>query len=306
MKITLEYIGNLNKFVDDDGREILEHGSNDFRMSVHKTRVLPGISISLYYHWHSELEILYLTKGKMRAVIGDKEYMLKNGDIFIIPSNVPHVAYRVDSGDIEYYAVLVHMLFLSSYDYDLIQEKYIFPIFMGWENIRKKITSTCKYYNEILQKLESIIDYYRMEYEGYELMIKSCLYSIFYYLVADSQEVGDYGYNKYSNKWVRDILAFIKDNYNKKISLTEMAEYVQMSPGYLCRAMKRMFGKSPMKFVNHYRVLQAVRLMENTNKKLIDIAYETGFSNVNNFTNSFKNVMGNTPSQFYKKILKKE
>jgi len=58
-----------------------------------------------------------------------------------------------------------------------------------------------------------------------------------------------------------------------------------------------------MEFVSHYRVMQAIGLMENTDKKLNVIAFETGFPNVNSFINAFKKIMKCTPSQFCKKFM---
>jgi AraC-like DNA-binding protein len=49
--------------------------------------------------------------------------------------------------------------------------------------------------------------------------------------------------------------------------------------------------------------MQAIGLMENTDKKLNVIAFETGFPNVNSFINAFKKIMKCTPSQFCKKFM---
>lgn len=76
-----------------------------------------------------------MASGKMRICIGHKEYILNAGDMAVISPGTPHMAYRVDGGELKYYAVLVHINFLSSRYNDLIQNRYILSVFMG----RKKI-----------------------------------------------------------------------------------------------------------------------------------------------------------------------
>lgn len=302
MKRTLEYVGSMENPVSQDNREILAHGTEDFPMSVHMTRVLTGIEIALYYHWHDELEILYMASGKMRICIGHKEYILNSGDMAVISPGVPHMAYREDSGEITYYAVLVHMNFLSSRYNDLIQNHYILPVFMGWRKIPEKISQDMNCYSEIRRSIEYILEFYRVELPGYELMIKSCLFSLLYHITAASEDGQDN--ENFNSRWVRAVLYFIKNNYNQKITLKDMANYVNMSDGYFCRSMEKVFKTSPMEFLNRYRISQAVRMIESSNKKLGDIAFETGFCNVNRFTNSFKKIMSCTPLQYRQKLTK--
>lgn len=302
MKKTLEYVGVVGQHVTQDNKEKLTHGTSEFRMSAHKTMVLPGVRLALYYHWHDELEIFYLSKGNLRFCLGSKEFILREGEITIIPCEVPHVAYREDLGEIEFYAVDVHINFLSSQENDLIQSEYILPVFMGWRKVPERILKSMDQHPLISQSIACILDFYKMEYPGYELMIKSSLYQIFYQLITITEKSDTHEENYYNTMWVKQMLYFIQSNYSQKITLKDMASYVSMSDSYLCRSCKRVFKISPMKFLNQYRISQAVSYIESTDRKLGEIAFDTGFSNVNRFTESFKKFMLCTPLEYRQKV----
>lgn len=75
-----------------------------------------------------------------------------------------------------------------------------------------------------------------------------------------------------------------------------------MSPSYFCRFMKKQFDLTPLEFLNEYRISEAVGLMETTDKKIMEIAEMTGFSNVNRFTETFKKMYGCRPMDYRNSI----
>lgn len=291
-------------YVASDHREILSHGTDEFRMSAYVTDVLPGTRLALYYHWHDELEFFYLEEGKVRICIGNKTYHMVPGDIAVIPPGVPHEAYRESEGDIRFYAVLIHMRFLSSMENDVIQSQYIYPLFLGWRGYPELISQSSNGYPEMLDKMKCITKYYQSKCIGYELMIKGCLYILLFYLAADVTDKEQRAGNNYNDKWVRTVLSYVQNHYFEKIRLGDMADQVNMSEGYLCRSMKRVFKVSPMDFLNQYRVSKAAAMIEETEKKFADIAFDVGFCNVNRFTDCFKKTMQCTPMEYRKKVKK--
>jgi AraC-like DNA-binding protein len=84
-----------------------------------------------------------------------------------------------------------------------------------------------------------------------------------------------------------------------------MAQQANMSEGHFSRTVKRVFGSTPMEFLTNYRLSQAVHLIETTGWNLGDIADESGFSNINRFTENFKKAFNCTPLK-YRNNLKQE
>lgn len=60
-------------------------------------------------------------------------------------------------------------------------------------------------------------------------------------------------------------------------------------------------NRSPIEYVNEYRVKQSLRLLEDTNLPVMDVCLECGYNNLGNFLREFKKHTGTTPLQYRKK-----
>ncbi|GHU97012.1 AraC family transcriptional regulator [Spirochaetia bacterium] len=304
--LEFNYDRSIRVFTTPDRHEIISHGTPNFHMSVHYTRKLPGSSEALYTHWHDELELLFLSAGKACFHVGKEDFLVKAGDILVVQPDVLHSASRVENSGFEFYAVMVHFNFLSSMDNDDIQRKYVLPIFFKQMPYPVHITAEMDTDHTLAKILEAIVNVYYMQEANYELLVKAKFYEAFYHLARYtalySLDDSAMEYNNQSAAWVRAFLQFINENYHRPIALSDMAQAVCMSEGHFCRTVKRAFGVTPVEFLNNYRVNQAVRLIETTNRNLGDISDMVGFRNVNRFTATFKEVFHSTPLKYRKRV----
>lgn len=304
MKKSLELLESFGEPVSRDMKETLAHGSRQFRMSVHMTRVPPINNVVLYSHWHEELEFLFLAKGSALVHIGQEKVTVRSGEVVFIPMNLLHSASRLDQEEIIFYAVLVHFNFLSSLENDQVQQQYVLPLFMQNCRYPNLITREMDAELRLYPLLEEIRDVYEQEPPGYELLVKAKLFEVLYRLqkcaVPDDLNIGK---PRGSNSLLaKKVLAFVQQNYGKRITLADMAQHVNLSPAYFCRFMKKQFDLSPMDFLNEYRISEAISLMETTDKKMTEISEMTGFCNINRFTETFKKFYGCTPAYYRKTI----
>ena len=91
---------------------------------------------------------------------------------------------------------------------------------------------------------------------------------------------------------------YIEQNYYKKVSLTDAAANVYLSPSYLSKLIKLRTGQSFRHLVNMVRIGEAVRLLETTDKTLAEIAFLTGFEDHSYFTKVFYKHMQMNPSDY--------
>lgn len=94
---------------------------------------------------------------------------------------------------------------------------------------------------------------------------------------------------------------FIKKNCKKDLSLSDVAEHVNLNPSYLSRLFKEETGIPFVEYVRNTKMDLAKEYLRNTNKKIYEICEELGYQNVQYFTSVFKNVVGMTPVE-YKKL----
>ncbi len=95
-------------------------------------------------------------------------------------------------------------------------------------------------------------------------------------------------------------LEFIKDNYNKKITLEEIAAVANLSKYHFDRLFKQYLGTTVYAYIKELRFDNARWLLESTRKKLIDIAMEVGYSDIQALNKIFKAWLGVTPSEYRK------
>jgi AraC-like DNA-binding protein len=91
---------------------------------------------------------------------------------------------------------------------------------------------------------------------------------------------------------------FIAGNYQRKINVARIAKVVGLHPNYALTLFRSHCGIGIIDFISRLRISHAQRLLSTTNMKMLDIAFDSGFSSVSSFYEVFKRVCKKTPSQY--------
>ncbi len=97
---------------------------------------------------------------------------------------------------------------------------------------------------------------------------------------------------------VTQALAYIKNNYQHKISLASVSEHIGLSSGYLCRIFKEETGGSINACINNLRMTKAGKLLKDSNSYIKEVAISVGFEDQLYFSRLFKRYYGMTPSEY--------
>lgn len=92
----------------------------------------------------------------------------------------------------------------------------------------------------------------------------------------------------------------MRQNYNSPLTLEQIAAIAGMSSKYFCYFFKEMTQKSPINYLNNYRVERAARKLLATDMPVTEIAYNCGFNDLSYFIKTFKATKGITPYKFRK------
>jgi two-component system response regulator YesN len=92
------------------------------------------------------------------------------------------------------------------------------------------------------------------------------------------------------------VCEYMEDNYFRKLSIEELAEYVYMSPNYFSSMFKRIVGKSYSRYITEIRMMHAKDLLEKK-KQVHETAYKVGYNDVSHFSKIFKKYFGINPSE---------
>ena len=228
-------------------------------------------------HFHKDFEIIYIISGSIRCQIGDICCILSQGDFamclpYEIHSYIPseNAAYAV-WGFSEYYvktfSAMVKEKTADSFKFNCCEEvkNYIFNITNNYKDL-----PICS--------------------------LKSILYALCSeYLKCVTLTERD----KKANR-IYDILLFIENNYQSQCTLSDAANYLGYDYHYVSRYFKKQFGMNFGMFLTTYRLQRAIELLEESEKTITDIAYESGFQSVRAFNECFRNHIGKSPSQYRK------
>ncbi|ASV32151.1 helix-turn-helix domain-containing protein [Maribacter cobaltidurans] len=93
---------------------------------------------------------------------------------------------------------------------------------------------------------------------------------------------------------------FIDCNYHKNLRLQELANIALLSENHLLRNFNQIFGVTPFQYISNKRIQEAKRQLLETDKTIKEITFDIGYSSLGNFSNYFKNIVGQSPSELRK------
>lgn len=93
---------------------------------------------------------------------------------------------------------------------------------------------------------------------------------------------------------------YIEKNRTEEISLSDLARASLFSPWYAYRLFRDYLGCTPTEYIRKYRLTQAAKRLRSGEVRVIDAAYDAGFSNVDTFTRAFYREFGLNPSEYVK------
>jgi len=97
------------------------------------------------------------------------------------------------------------------------------------------------------------------------------------------------------------VFIYMNEHLEEKMSLSSLADHANMSKYHFSRMYRKYFGASPMKQMNILRINRAKQLLAKRNLRITEISFFVGYDDLNRFIRNFKNLTGQTPSEFRKK-----
>jgi YesN/AraC family two-component response regulator len=102
------------------------------------------------------------------------------------------------------------------------------------------------------------------------------------------------------NQLMQEIATYIYNNFDKKITLDDIAVKFNISRSYLSKKFKQTTGFGFKEYLVDVRVKNACRLLLETNESITDIAFECGFNDSNYFGDAFRRIKGVSPNKYRK------
>lgn len=236
-------------------------------------------------HCHEWIEILYLLEGALTVFTADGEFEIKSGEaIFIGTRNLHKMHFK--AGTIRFQTLFINVGFVIRL---LKKDRLASRIF--------KILDV----NKFRDYLEIIIANMNNNSEIGKLRYRGALMLLLAELSQESTSESEEDYEKIDNL-LEKIMKYMSSQYKtSEVSLDSTAKYFGYSPQYISTLFRKKLNMTFSDYLLSLKLSKAKFLLHNCDDKVIDIAFECGFSNDHTFIKAFKKKFGVTPLQYRKK-----
>lgn len=248
-------------------------------------RVLSRENFEYYPHFHVQIEIMYLERGREEVIIDGSHFRMEEGDVCISFPNQVH-EYRLLE---ENMACLLIMPIEDVEEYRQELTEYV-P-----ENPVVRKDGLPGYFSQLWQ------DFYNRHTNGMDIReskaVGRMLFSILF-----SQLTLKKGRNMADMSEIQVVLDYIAKHYTENISIDGMAKKTGISVSSLTRIFSKKMHTTFTAYVNALRILRAQKCLRKTDKAMEAVAVECGFGSKRNFFRVFRSECGCTPGEYRKRV----
>ena len=257
-------------------------------------------------HYHEEFQITLIVEGEGSLFVAESVIDFQKGDTFLFGKNLPHV-FRNScvnfDGESHKNARAVSVFFnqdVLKNSLDEIPEAYALKKLLDMSIYGIKVSDSKKC--EVGSKLKQLT--LKNSFEKYLglLDVLECISKDNHLDLISSLGVPIHSVQENMPK-INLVFDYVRENYNEKITLKEIAELINMSPTAFCRYFKYKSQKTFSRFLIEVRIANACRLMLQNDFNTSESCYNCGYNNLSNFHKHFKSVMGMTPLEYRSKVL---
>lgn len=250
------------------------------------------------YHSHDFIEINYVFAGQGFQRIGEKTYRAVKGDVFVINNGKGHVFYRTDpDGELIIYNIIFNPDFLDTSlihgdDFTALFFSYLFQNDFSLDTVFENIRLD----SEELEGADRLVNRMYQEYsqrrEGYYSILRAYLIELIVQLMRAMHKRTRADPNRQKDYLVRKAVAYLQDNYTGNVNLQKLSSNLFINKNYLCKLFKAFTGMTTSEYIQQLRIDRACVLLQNSNAKILDVAYAVGFKDYKFFNVVFKRIKG--------------
>jgi AraC-like DNA-binding protein len=259
-----------------------------------------------FFHYHPELQITLILKSSGSVIVGDKVCSFTEGDLFLFGPDLPHVfrdSHQQNTAIAD--PMGMHAIFVyfksNSFGEHFFQlpENHLIKEMLQKSSRGIRFSGIIK--EEVKEKLVSLT-----KKKGTELLI--AFFEILHVMSQhkESEFLSSISFMEKvedaENTRIEQVMRHVMKNFNREISLEEVAKISAMSVTSFCRFFKQRTRKTFTEFVNEVRVGHACKELLYSHSNINEVAYRCGFNNISNFNRQFKAITGLTPSEYTKNI----
>ncbi|MDD6174989.1 MAG: AraC family transcriptional regulator [Firmicutes bacterium] len=285
---------------------MVDNNNGDLGFFIRKYSIDSGRTPVL--HTHDSIQIDYIYSGSARHMVHDNVCDVVHGDIFVIPPFVPHLLSRAEQTDAE----VIEFEFLPSFinqAFDRVTTSeafwdfaYIEPFLVEENLVKPRLNLAGKIQVEVENLLNEALRENELRRPGFELLIKSLLLKL---LVIVGRELTDDLTDSKTRPLfdrhrdaIKGAINYIEEHFTENLTIDSVAKMFMLSPSFFGYLFKNLTSKTFTEYLKDLRIAKAAEMLKTSDKKVIEICYESGFNNLNHFNRTFKQSVGVSPGAY--------
>lgn len=254
-----------------------------------------------HLHFHPEIQLTLIRQGEGTLIVGDKIDRFSQHDILLLGANLPHVLrsdpeyYRPESSQV---AASVTVLFrpeqLEATMLSLPETKHLGLLLTEAQH---GVRLRCGKEEAIVRQLE-----YLPQQRPFEQLL--CLLQLLDNLATNPRRevLSATAYTRPQRpddqRRLEQVFSYILQQYALPISLDDVANVANLTPGAFCRFFRQHTRKTFSQLLNEVRIEHACRHLRESQDNISQIAFRCGYTNLSNFNRQFKEVVGMPPGEY--------
>ena len=290
---------NYKITTDETLRETVRHGNSSYPFAYYPEDIWQFDFHRVDWHWHHELEFLFVAKGTAICLVGTNKIKLHQGCGLFINSSILH---RFEAQGSTFVPNIVFSPTLLAPESSLIYEKYISPVINS--SIEYQIFNPhTTWQNHVLQLLSQVFALQETD-ENNELCTIQLLFKIWDIMTKHidlaSSPSDLYRFN-HKQARLQTMMQYIHDHYTEEITLETIAASASISKSGALHIFQSGIHISPVAYLIQYRLAQAAEQLCTTQKSVSSIAEETGFASSGYFCRKFRQHYHMSPNEYRQK-----
>lgn len=275
-----------------DYKERKTQGTFNFPVAFyHQTPKSPRYEMQ--YHWHTYYEIIHIISGSFHLNLDNEIRTYYPGDVIFVSDGMLHGG---SPNDCVYECILFDLQMLMKENH--ICAKFFRSILDHKVRIHTHLSENRTQIPLVVEQLSHALS---SKKTGYEFMVQGYLYELMGIILEAhlyDENTDSAVLERFSS--MKKVLEYISDNYYSNITLDNLSKIAGMNPRYFCRYFKSMTDRTPIDYLNYYRIECACEMLSTKDISLKEAAISCGFNDESYFIRTFRKYKGITPKQFMK------
>lgn len=286
-----------------DGSEILHYDDPDYTVFCRHNYIPAGINLREWTpnHYHEEVELVYIEKGKAHHTINDHYVTLEQGQGLFINARQFHELITDEQEDCTLYCLIFNPWMLRN----CIRMEQRVSRIADNENLEYIFLDVKnQWHKDVVDELIDIVNMSGDESRSGETI--GHLFSIWDKIYNNSYiECSPDKYVNRDQRIVKSMVSFIQNNFRDDISLEQICQSVGVGRTKCTELFKKYVHLTPVDFLRNYRLEKSIELLRDTDMSVAEIAYNIGFSSASYYGEYFKKITGMTPKHYRNMLMRK-